>query len=263
MGHRSCFHWCRACVFFVHPCVRDYSRSSRHPIHDAEEQLEAATTGDWVILFVFCIAAFLLDFLVCQRMAESFTIHIYCCCMWIVVGALYNFMVWCKSGETEALLWCTGYVLEWMLSLDNLFVIHLIFQTYRTPDRQVHKAVFMGTLSGLVLKFCFYVFMTEMMHWLRIPFGLLLIYSGVAGALGEEDELDESGNEIAVEAVPIRLLKYCLGRFLVDDYDHKNMGMHIDRICIFHLHRRLRCEEQMQGKRTSKEAHTYKYARPA
>jgi len=106
--------------------------------------------------------------------------------------------------------------LEWLLSLDNLFVFHLIFRTYNTPRELLHKALFIGIVGAVVFRMVFFMALTGLLRlfkWVRFFFGILLIYSGIQAARGDDEEEDVS-NTIAV-----RMLKRCLGSHLMEGYD--------------------------------------------
>jgi len=127
-------------------------------------------------------------------------------------------------GERKALEWCAGYVLEWMLSMDNLFVFHLIFQTYQTPSHQVHKAVFVGVIGAIVMRMLFFMVVSTLLHvfhWIRIPFGFLLIWSGIEAAKGADDDVDVKDTAL------VRGLKWCLGSYLSEGYDESGCRLFV------------------------------------
>jgi tellurite resistance protein TerC len=137
--------------------------------------------------------------------------------LWVVIALIFNGIVWSRKGRTAAFEWATGYLLEWMLSMDNLFVFHLVFQTYKTPEKQIHKAVFVGIIGAVVMRMLFFMVVSTLLRlfgWFRWPFGALLIYSGIEAARSEDDE-DEDISDRRL----IRSLKWCLGSRLHEDYD--------------------------------------------
>mmetsp|Transcript_43781 Transcript_43781/g.115470 ORF Transcript_43781/g.115470 Transcript_43781/m.115470 type:complete len:550 (+) Transcript_43781:155-1804(+) len=136
---------------------------------------------------------------------------------WLLIAAAFNGLVWFRRGSDAGFEWCTGYLLEWILSLDNLFVFHLIFQAYATPRALLHKALFYGIFGAAIFRMCMFMVLASLLHlvhWVRFAFGALLIYSGLQAASGIDDESDEVADNMAV-----RLLKRCLGSRLLDRYD--------------------------------------------
>jgi tellurite resistance protein TerC len=143
---------------------------------------------------------------------------------WVCCGFAYNFLVFARQGTEKAVLWCSGYFLEWLLSMDNLFVFHLIFSVYATPKQLLHKALFMGILGAIVFRMVFFMALSSLLHlvhWFRFVFGALLIFSGIQAARGEDDETDISN------LCAVRWLKWCLGGRLAEKYDLEEYRMFI------------------------------------
>lgn len=137
--------------------------------------------------------------------------------VWICVAALYNGMVFIQKGTDAGMQWCTGYVLEWLLSMDNLFVFHLIFQAYSTPGPLLQKALFIGIMGAVVLRMAFFAVVSELMdmfHWVRIVFALLLIYSGVQAAREEDD-----GDDGVADNFVVRLFRQVFGTRIQSEYN--------------------------------------------
>eukprot|EP00418_Pyrodinium_bahamense_P094081 CAMPEP_0179030520 /NCGR_PEP_ID=MMETSP0796-20121207/10606_1 /TAXON_ID=73915 /ORGANISM="Pyrodinium bahamense, Strain pbaha01" /LENGTH=489 /DNA_ID=CAMNT_0020726701 /DNA_START=57 /DNA_END=1526 /DNA_ORIENTATION=+ len=135
---------------------------------------------------------------------------------WVVMGGVFNVIIGYRRGLEGGLQWCSGYLLEWLLSMDNLFVFHLIFRTYATPRPLLHRALFLGIIGAVAFRMCFFMALSALLHlmsWVRFIFGVLLIYSGVQAALDDDDDPDVENT------MAIRFLKRCLGSRLIDRYD--------------------------------------------
>lgn len=120
------------------------------------------------------------------------------CVFWIATGLAFNIFVCCYLGSDEGISWLSGYVLEYMLSVDNLFCFHLIFMTYRTPKEQTHRALVYGIGGAVILRFLLFAVgagmfnMTRVFHWI---FGFILLYSGVkVMSIQEDAETDHKQN---------------------------------------------------------------------
>ena len=105
---------------------------------------------------------------------------------WIICAFGFSFMVVILIGWPAAGSWTYGYFLEYMLSVDNLFVFQLVFKSYATPDSHVERALFWGILAAILLRLVFFGVGTTILamgFFSKLVFGLLLIYSGFkAGA---------------------------------------------------------------------------------
>jgi len=72
--------------------------------------------------------------------------------IWIVLSLIFNLVVWKIRGPEKALEFLTGYVIEYSLSVDNIFVFVLIFQYFRVPPMAQHRALVWGIVGALVMR---------------------------------------------------------------------------------------------------------------
>lgn len=72
--------------------------------------------------------------------------------IWIVLSLLFNLVVWKIRGPEKALEFLTGYVIEYSLSVDNIFVFVLIFAYFRVPPMAQHRALVWGIVGALVMR---------------------------------------------------------------------------------------------------------------
>jgi tellurite resistance protein TerC len=85
-------------------------------------------------------------------------------------------------GKDEALEFLTGYLIELSLSMDNVFVIALIFAYFRVPTEYQHRVLFWGILGALVMRGVMIgagAALVERFHWTLYLFGAFLLYSGI------------------------------------------------------------------------------------
>jgi len=144
--------------------------------------------------------------------------HLCALAFWVFVGLGFNFAVLTKHGSDAALEWFDGYLLEWLLSMDNLFVFHMIFAANSTPKKLLHKALAIGIVAAALARVFFFVSLGSMLHsmrWVRIPLGVLLIYSGIQAAREEQEENADD----AAQNAPLRMSKHILGERQLDKYD--------------------------------------------
>ena len=72
--------------------------------------------------------------------------------IWVVLSLLFNLLVWKIRGPEKALEFLTGYVIEYSLSVDNIFVFVLIFQYFRVPPLAQHRTLVWGIVGALVMR---------------------------------------------------------------------------------------------------------------
>ena len=102
-------------------------------------------------------------------------------------------------GRTKALEFLTGYVIEYSLSVDNIFVFILIFSYFRVDDMYQHKVLFWGILGALIMRASFIfagVALINRFHWIVIIFGGFLIFTGIRMLFQKEEPADPERNLI-------------------------------------------------------------------
>jgi len=123
---------------------------------------------------------------------------------WLIVGAFFNVFLWISLGTSAAGNWFYGYVLEYLLSFDNLFVFQLVFKAYSTPPLQVDRALFYGIGAAVILRLVFFDVGTEVMTlgvWADVFFGSALVYSGVKTLRNSDDEESDPRENILVQSL--------------------------------------------------------------
>jgi len=111
---------------------------------------------------------------------------------WVSTAVCFCGWVHYVYGRDHAFMWMSGYMLEWMLSFDNLFVFHLIFSVYATPDHLKHRPLFLGICGAVFFRLAFILVGECLMHamfLMHFVFGAFLVYTGVkTAALDDEDD---------------------------------------------------------------------------
>jgi len=113
--------------------------------------------------------------------------------VWFGTAMLFNAFLWFKSGQVVALEFFTGYIIEKSLSFDNLFVILLIFTSFRIKAHLQHKVLFWGILGALVLRAALIIggsALVQAFHWTFYIFGAFLVFTGVRFFWETEQEVD-------------------------------------------------------------------------
>ncbi|MBI5815499.1 MAG: TerC family protein [Nitrospinae bacterium] len=118
--------------------------------------------------------------------------------IWILMSLAFGAGVYYVRGWDDAFNYIAGYLIEKSLSVDNLFVLHLIFTYFAIPARYQHKVLFWGILGAVVMRFSFImagVAIIKMFHWTLYLFGAFLVFSGIKMATSKEsDEIDFEKN---------------------------------------------------------------------
>jgi tellurite resistance protein TerC len=119
---------------------------------------------------------------------------------WIVLALLFGIWIYSNLGSNAATEYVTAYLIEWTLSVDNLFVFIIVFKYFKVPDEYQHRVLFWGILGALVLRGVFIsagVTLIQHFEWLVYLFGGFLVFTGIKIFFHkEDDETDLSKNII-------------------------------------------------------------------
>lgn len=141
--------------------------------------------------------------------------------VWVSLALLFAAGLWHFYGTKIALTFLTGYVIEESLSVDNLFVMVVIFSYFRVPAESQHRVLFYGILGALVMRGIFIgagAFLIERFHWILYVFGAMLVITGVRMLFKQDEEFDGEKNPIVKlvrRRVPLTM-DYHGNKFFVD-----------------------------------------------
>lgn len=102
-------------------------------------------------------------------------------------------------GKQEALEFLTGYLIELSLSMDNVFVIAMIFGYFKVPLEYQHRVLFWGILGALVMRGLMIWLGSELVaayHWTLYIFGIFLVITGIRMLLGDDEHIEPERNPV-------------------------------------------------------------------
>src|SRR6266567_608031 len=102
--------------------------------------------------------------------------------VWVCLAMLFAAGLKSLRGEKEALQFVTGYLIELSLSMDNVFVIALIFGHFAIPARLQHRVLFWGILGVLIMRGTMIgvsIEIISLLDWVLYVLGALLVFSGI------------------------------------------------------------------------------------
>jgi len=118
---------------------------------------------------------------------------------WCSLAALFNGLIWWMTDLHHAVQFLTGYIVEWSLSMDNVFVILVIFTFFNVPLKYQYRVLFWGILGAIVMRLTFILaagVLIQKFDWMMPLFGLILVYTGIKLAVKEAGETDPEKNLI-------------------------------------------------------------------
>jgi len=128
-----------------------------------------------------------------MREASAWTIG------WIAVALLFGAGLLWRFGHRPAVEYLTGYIIEYALSVDNLFVFILIFRTFGVPPVHQRRVLLWGILGAMIMRAAFILVGAALIarfHWLLYVFGVFLVYTGGKILMGHDVETHPEHNPI-------------------------------------------------------------------
>jgi tellurite resistance protein TerC len=155
----------------------------------------------WVAFNFFVLLMLALDLGVFNKNAHEISVKeaLTWSAVWIFLAMCFNWIVYSEFGETKALEFFTGYVIEKALSVDNIFVFVLIFSYFQIPAKYQHKVLFWGIIGALVMRVIFIfagVALLEKFHWTIYLFGGILIFTGIKMLTDSEKKMEPEKNPV-------------------------------------------------------------------
>lgn len=124
--------------------------------------------------------------------------------VWVVLALTFNFLFYqysldkfgAETAQRLALEFLSGYVVEYSLSIDNIFVFVLVFSYFAIPAQYKHRVLFYGILGALVFRAIFIALGSALMqfHWVIYLFGGFLIITGIKMMFSKETEIEPEKN---------------------------------------------------------------------
>lgn len=124
--------------------------------------------------------------------------------VWVALALAFNFIFYqyavskygAETGWQAALEFLTGYVIEYSLSIDNIFVFVLVFSYFGIPAKYKHRVLFYGILGALVFRATFIALGSALMqfHWIIYLFGGFLIVTGIKMMFTSNEEIEPEKN---------------------------------------------------------------------
>ena len=113
--------------------------------------------------------------------------------LWVVVSLAFNAVVWRVKGPHHGLDFLTGYLIEYSLSMDNIFVFVLIFTHFRVPPVAQHRVLVWGIIGALIMRgtmILFGIALVQRFHFVLYIFGLFLLITAARMLFSKHPALD-------------------------------------------------------------------------
>ncbi len=149
----------------------------------------------WILFHVGVFAALIVDLAQFKRRDRELSLRAAArrSAIWIILSLLFNVVVWQLRGPEKGLEFLTGYLIEYSLSVDNIFVFVLIFSYFQVPPRAQHRVLVWGIVGALVMRGAMIglgVALVERFDFVLYIFGGFLLVSAWRMFFAKQDQKD-------------------------------------------------------------------------
>ena len=146
----------------------------------------------WIWFNVVVLAILALDLGVLHRRSEKVSLKEAAIWsgVWVALSLCFALAIYRNMGKESGLEFLTGYLIEYALSVDNIFVFVLIFSYFNVPEKYQHRVLFWGIIGALVLRGVMIVAGSALVTrfaWTLYIFGAFLVFTGIRMALQKDD----------------------------------------------------------------------------
>ena len=153
-------------------------------------------TSDQLTYLVFgcvLVLALIFDLGLLSKKNQKITIRqaLYQTFFWVGLAIAFFVFMWVKNGQQLALEYLSGYLMEWSLSIDNIFVFILIFSSFSVKEKYFGRVLLIGILMAVIFRVIFItigVVLVNKFHWILYLFGVFLVYTGYKMFTASDDE---------------------------------------------------------------------------
>lgn len=161
----------------------------------------------YLVFGIVLVLAVIFDLGLFSKKDKAVTIKqaLYQTLFWVGLGIGYGVFMWFEDGRTPALEYMSAYLMEWGLSIDNIFVFILIFTFFKIPQKHINRVLLFGILLAIVFRVVFItigIALINNFEWILYVFGAFLIYTGIKMFSAKTDEEFDADNNVVY-----RLLK--------------------------------------------------------
>lgn len=166
----------------------------QHPIF-ALQLLHGMTTDQltYLVFGIVLLVALVFDLGLLSKKGKKVTIRqaLYQTFFWVSLALAFFIFLWIQDGQRIALEYLSAYLMEWSLSIDNIFVFILIFSAFSVKEKNYGRVLLAGILMAIVFRVIFItvgVALVERFHWILYLFGVFLVYTGYKMFVASDDE---------------------------------------------------------------------------
>jgi len=147
----------------------------------------------YIVFGIVLVLALMFDLGLMSKKGRKVTIRqaLYQTFFWVGLAMAFFVFMWMQKGQTLALQYLSGYLMEWSLSIDNIFVFIVIFSAFSVKEKHYGRVLLIGIMMAIVFRVIFItvgVALVDKFEWILYIFGAFLIYTGFRIFTATDDE---------------------------------------------------------------------------
>jgi tellurite resistance protein TerC len=147
----------------------------------------------YLIFGILLVLALVFDLGLLSKKNQTITIKqaLYQTFFWVALALGFFVFMWIENGQKAALEYISAYLMEWSLSIDNIFVFILIFSAFSVKEKYYGRVLLIGILMAIVFRIIFItvgVALVDRFSFILYIFGAFLLYTGYKMFTATEDE---------------------------------------------------------------------------
>lgn len=218
------------------PLAHSSRMKGRHGKAQSEHGFKAffssAEVDKWLLLIFTLPGFFLLHFVLLEWPSKT---HFHCVALiiWLWIALIYNTLIFSSMGMESGVMWTSGYLLEVIFSLENIFVFHIVVKSLDAPRQQTQWALFMVICGQIIFELIFFVGLADSLRSLHVlPYilGSWLLFVGIQAMFQARGE--HNCEEVGTSKTGIlQTFKVVLGDRLLPAYGEECAILATDQDC--------------------------------
>eukprot|EP00401_Gymnodinium_catenatum_P037884 CAMPEP_0117540048 /NCGR_PEP_ID=MMETSP0784-20121206/43299_1 /TAXON_ID=39447 /ORGANISM="" /LENGTH=715 /DNA_ID=CAMNT_0005336693 /DNA_START=25 /DNA_END=2172 /DNA_ORIENTATION=+ len=163
---------------------------------------------DWFLLMVAIVVSLVVFGLLIDWPSKT-AFHSAALFIWLGIGVMYNSMIFVRLGVKDGIIWMSGYILEIIFLIENVFVFHVVVSAFNLTRKAAQKAMFVVVACQIVFQMVFYMGLAKILRGMEVlPYilGPWLIYCGHQASME-----DDNHHFDILESRVVKAFKVCLG----------------------------------------------------
>ncbi len=159
-------------------------------------------TWIFIVFGIVLLAALLLDLGLISKKGSAISMSkaLVQTLMWVALAMAFAAFLWYERGPKTGAQYVSAYLMEWSLSVDNIFVFILLFRSFGVKEQYYARVLLIGILMAIVFRILFISFgiaIVTAVHWVLYIFGGFLLYTGFTMFRAKEkDDFDAENNKV-------------------------------------------------------------------